>query len=124
LPYIPRRKDYAVAERRLKWHGQDLPVVGEIVRIGGVETAVEIPELAEPELREIVALLAAFDRFEAAVSIALLELTAGLFIKHGGTPPKWRAYLGCRNPRPVSPRVSFSRSCDGPKAADVTPRVC
>jgi len=82
-----------VAAARINWHGQDLPVVREIVTLGGVETMVEIPELAEPELRQVVALLAAFDRFEAAVSIIPQELTAGLYIKHGGTPAKWCAYL-------------------------------
>ena len=35
-----------MAAARVNWHGQDLPVVREIVEIGGVETAVEIPELA------------------------------------------------------------------------------
>ena len=91
-----------MAAARVNWHGQDLPVVREIVRIDGVETAVEIPELGEPELRQIVALLAALDRYEGAARLApyfLLELVAGLYIKLGGTVQKWRAYetmLGVR----------------------------
>ena len=43
-----------MAAARVNWHGQHLPVVREIVRIVGVETVVEIPKLAEPELRQIV----------------------------------------------------------------------
>ena len=59
-----------MAAVRLNWHGQDLPVVREIVEISGVATAVEIPELREPELRQIVALLATLDRFERAARLA------------------------------------------------------
>jgi hypothetical protein len=80
---------------RMNWHGQDLPVVREIVRIDGVETAVEIPELGEPELRQIVGLLATLDHLERAARLAptlLLELVAGLYIKLGGTVETWRAY--------------------------------
>jgi hypothetical protein len=32
---------------RVNWDGQDLPVVRGIIRIGGVETAVEIPVRGE-----------------------------------------------------------------------------
>jgi hypothetical protein len=80
---------------RVNWHGQDLPVVSEIVEIGGVSTPIEIPELGEPELRQIVALLATLDRFERAARLApdlLLERVAGLYIKRGGTVETWRAY--------------------------------
>jgi hypothetical protein len=70
-----------MAAARVKWHGQDLPVVREIVTLGGVETCVEIPELGEPELRQTVALLTSIDRFERAARLAsdrLLELVARL----------------------------------------------
>jgi hypothetical protein len=43
-----RRKDYIVAARRINRHGLDLPAVREIVKIGGVETIVEIPVLMIP----------------------------------------------------------------------------
>ena len=99
-----------MAAARVNWHGQDFPVVREIVRIGGVGTTVEIPGLDDPELRQIVALLAALDRFEGAARLApdlLLERVAGLYIKHGGTPESWRAYealLGIPRSRTKQPK--------------------
>jgi hypothetical protein len=102
-----------VAAARINWHGQDLPVIKEVVKLGEVETSVEIPELAEPELRQIAALLAALDRFEGAARLApalLLELVAGLYIKHGGTPESWRVYetmLGVPQSKTRQPKSMF-----------------
>ena len=102
-----------MAAVRVNWHGQDLPVVSGIVKVGEVETSVEIPELAEPELRQIVALLAALYRFEVAARLAptlLLELVAGLYIKHGGTVETWRAYetmLGVPRSKTRQPKSKF-----------------
>jgi hypothetical protein len=98
---------------RMNWHGQNLPVVREIVKLGEVETSVEIPELAQPELRQVVALLATLDRFEGAARLAptlLLELVAGLYIKRGGTPATWRAYtapLGVPQSKTRQPKSMF-----------------
>jgi hypothetical protein len=111
-----------MAAARVNWHGQHLPVVREIVRIGGVETVVEIPKLAEPELRQIVALLATLDRFDRVARLApdlLLERVAGLYIKHGGTVETWRAYetmLGVprsKTRRPTSMFQPFLRWANG-----------
>jgi hypothetical protein len=111
-----------MAAAGVNWHGQHLPVVREIVRIGGVETVVEIPKLAEPELRQIVALLATLDRFERVARLApdlLLERVAGLYIKHGGTVETWRAYetmLGVprsKTRRPTSMFQPFLRWANG-----------
>jgi hypothetical protein len=108
-----------------------LLVVREIVRIDGVETAVEIPELGEPELRQIVALLATLDRFEGAARLApylLLELVAGLYIKLGGTVETWRAYettLGVprsKTRQPASMFQPFLRWANGGKP-DTTGRL-
>jgi hypothetical protein len=110
---MPLQRITPMTAARVNWHGQDLPVVREIVRIDGVETAVEIPELGEPELRQIVALLATLERFERAARLApdrLLELVAGLYIKHGGTPESWRAYeasLGIPRSRTKQPKSFF-----------------
>jgi hypothetical protein len=128
---MPRRKDYKVAAAPVTLRGKDLPVIREIVKLGEVETSVEIPELAEPELRHIVALLAALDRFEGAAQLApalLLELVAGLYIKHGDTPETWRAYTASlRVPRsktrqPDSMFQPFLRWANGGKP-DTTGRL-
>jgi hypothetical protein len=118
-----------MAAARVNWHGQDLPVVSEIVEIGGVETVVEIPELGEPELRQIVALLATLDRFEGAARLApylLLELVAGLYIKLGGTVETWRAYettLGVPRSKTRQPTSMFQPFLRWAMAASPTPRV-
>jgi hypothetical protein len=120
-----------VAAARVKWHGQDLPVVREIVRIGGVETMVEIPGLDDPDARRIIATLAAIPKFEGAGKLApvyLLEQVAALYIKHGGTPETWRKYetrLGIprsRTKQPISQFQPFLRWANGGKP-DTTGRL-
>jgi hypothetical protein len=109
--------------KRIRWHGQDLPVVREVVKIGEVETVVDVPDVA-PELRQVIAALTAIDRFEGAGKIAsvhLLETTACLFIKHGGTVESWREYetsLGIprsKSKQPKSPLQPFLRYANGGK---------
>jgi len=96
-----------VEPARVNWHGQDLPVVREIVRIGGVETMVEIPGLGDPDARRIIAILAAIPKLEHAGKLApvyLLEQVAGQYIvTHGaiiGENPdrnfRYFADSGCR----------------------------
>jgi hypothetical protein len=120
-----------VAAARVEWHGQDLPVVKEIVSLGEVQTSVEIPEFGELELRQIVGLLTSIDRFEKAARLAphlLLELVAWLYIKHGGTPETWRAYtasLGVpqsKTRQPASMFQPFLRWANGSKP-DTTGRL-
>jgi hypothetical protein len=107
-----------VSRPSVKWHGQDLPATREIVKIAGVETAVDVPEFDEPELRQLVAMLTAVDRFENAADITsdhILEITASLFERHGGTVATWRKYetmLGIprsRTKQPKSPLQPFLR---------------
>jgi hypothetical protein len=109
--------------KRIRWHGQDLPAVREVVKIGEVETVVDVPDVA-PELRHVIAALSAIGRFEGAGKIApvhLLETTACLFIRHGGTVESWRAYetsLGVprsKSKQPRSPLQPFLRYANGGK---------
>jgi hypothetical protein len=40
-----------VAAERVTWHGKTLPMTGEIVRLGVVETVVEVPFVPNPSLK-------------------------------------------------------------------------
>ena len=81
---------------RITWNGQDLPAVAETIRLGAVETTLEVPDFDDAELRQFVAALGAIDRFEGAGLLApdyTLERGAILYDKHGGTLESWRDYL-------------------------------
>lgn len=66
-----------MASPRMKWHGQDLPVVREIVSIGGVETMVEIPGVDDPRARRIIAALTAVPKFERGGETGLHQSVRG-----------------------------------------------
>ena len=120
-----------MAAARVNWHGQDFPVVREVVRIGGVETTVEIPGLDDPDARRIIAILLAIPKFEGAGDLApvyLLEEIARQYIERGGTIESWRAYeatLGVpqsKTRQPKSPFQPHLRWANGGKP-DITGRL-
>jgi hypothetical protein len=43
--------DCSMTTPRINWHGQDLAAVTEHIKLGEVETFVEVPAFDEPELR-------------------------------------------------------------------------
>jgi hypothetical protein len=102
-----------MASARINWHGQDLPVVREIVSIGGVETMVEIPGVDDPGARRIIAALTAIPKFERAgklASVYLLEQLAQEYLSRGGTVESWRGYeitLGVQRSKTRQPESLF-----------------
>jgi hypothetical protein len=106
---------------RITWHGKDFAVTIEIVKLGEIDIAVQVPDLPDVGLRRIIAALGACERIEGANRIApahLLELTACRFIEEGGTVESWRRYeteLGVaksktRQPRsPIQPFIRWLR---------------
>jgi hypothetical protein len=102
-----------MASARINWHGQDLPVVREIVSIGGVETMVQIPGVDDPGARRIIAALTAIPKFERAgklASVYLLEQLAQEYLSRGGTVESWRGYeitLGVQRSKTRQPESLF-----------------
>jgi hypothetical protein len=80
---------------RITWYGKDFAATSEIVKLGEIELAVQVPDLPDAGLRRIIAALGACERIEGANRIApahFLELTACRFIEKGGTVESWREY--------------------------------
>jgi hypothetical protein len=80
---------------RITWHGKDFAATTEIVKLGDVEIAVQVPDLSEPWLRRFYAALVAHERIEGANRIApahVLELLARRYLEEGGTIESWRNF--------------------------------
>jgi hypothetical protein len=95
---------------RITWHGKDFAAITEIVRLGDVEIAVQVPDLSDPWLRRFYAALVACERIEGANRIAsahVIELLACRFLQQGGTLESWHRYeaeLGVAKSKTRAPR--------------------
>ena len=96
---------------RITWHGRDFAATIEIVKLGEIETSVEVPDLPDPWLRRFIAGLVACERIERAAShlapAHVLEMAACRFIENGGTVESWRRYeteLGVQKSATRQPR--------------------
>jgi hypothetical protein len=95
---------------RITWHGKDFAATTEIVKLGDVEIAVQVPDLSDPWLRRFYAALVAHERIERANPIApahVLELFARRYLDRGGTAESWHQYeteLGVTSSKTRPPR--------------------
>ena len=98
---------------RITWHGKVFAAMTEIVKLGEVETSVEVPDLPDAGLRRIIAALVACQRIAGTNRIApayFLELTGCRFIEEGGTIDSWRRYetvLGVAKSKTRQPRSAI-----------------
>jgi len=106
----------------IMWHGEVLPAVVEIVKLGAIEIAVQVPDLHDPWARRFIAGVVAYERIEqAATHLApahVLEMAGCRYLEQGGTVESWLKYeieLGVpksrtRKPRsPIQPFLRWSR---------------
>jgi hypothetical protein len=80
---------------RITWHGKDFAATSEIVKLGDVEIAVQVPDLSDPWLRRFHAALVAWERIEGANRIApahVLETAGCRYNERGGTLESWHQY--------------------------------
>jgi hypothetical protein len=95
---------------RITWHGKDFAATTEIVKLGDVEIAVHVPDLADPWVRRFIAAVVACERIEGANRIApahVLEMAACRFLQKGGTVESWHQYeteLGVTKSKTRPPR--------------------
>ena len=96
---------------RITWHGKDLAVTSEIVKLGEIEIAVQVPALPDPWARQFIAGVAAYERVERAAShlapVHVLEMAGCRFLEQGGTVENWLKYeieLGVPKSRTRKPR--------------------
>jgi hypothetical protein len=100
---------------RITWHGNDFAVTTEIVKLGQIETSVQVPAVDDPWLRRFIASLVAFERIEGANEIApaqVLEMAACRYVEKGGTVESWLRYeieLGVPESRTRKPRSIIQR---------------
>ena len=95
---------------RIMWNGKDFAATTEIVKLGDVEIAVQVPNLSDPWLRRFYAALVAHERIEGANGIApahVLELFARRYLDKGGSAERWHQYeveLGVTSSKTRPPR--------------------
>jgi DNA N-6-adenine-methyltransferase (Dam) len=95
---------------RITWNGKVFAARTEIVRLGDVETSVEVPAVDDLWLRRFIAALVACERIEGASHIApahVIEMAAGCWLEKGGTIESWRKYeieLGLTKSKTRPPR--------------------
>jgi hypothetical protein len=80
---------------RITWKGKDFATTTEIVRLGEIEIAVQVPDLSDPWLRRFYAALVACERIEGANHIApahVLETVGCRYLEEGGTIESWHQY--------------------------------
>jgi hypothetical protein len=92
------------------WNGKDFAATTEIVKLGDVEIAVQVPNLSDPWLCRFYAALVAHERIEGANGIApahVLEMAACRYLEEGGTIESWRKFeikLGVTKSKTRQPR--------------------
>ena len=95
---------------RITWHGKDFAVITEIVKLGQIETSVQVPALDDRWLCRFIAALVACERIESANHIApahVLEMAACRWVEKGGSAESWLKYeiqLGVPKSRTRKPR--------------------
>ena len=80
---------------RITWHGRDFAAITEIVKLGEIEIAIQVPDLPDPWLRRFYAALVAHRRVERANRIApahVLEMAGCRWLEEGGTVESWCSY--------------------------------
>jgi hypothetical protein len=78
--------------QHIRWHGQDFVATTETIKIGAIETCVEVPNLPDAGLRHIIAVATAAERIEGAVKLAPvheIELALARWVDEGGTNETW-----------------------------------
>jgi hypothetical protein len=95
---------------RIPWHGKDFAAITEIVKLGEIEIAVQVPDLPDPWVRRFYAALVAHGRVERANRIApahVLEMAGCRWLEEGGTVESWCSYetkLGVMKSKTRQPR--------------------
>jgi hypothetical protein len=81
--------------RYIRWHGRDISAVTETIKIGEIETCVEVPNLPDAGLRHIIGVATAAERIDGANKIApvhVIEMALCRWRDEGGTIESWRRF--------------------------------